>query len=369
VISVDNPLHICIAGAGVGGLALANGLGKDGRHVKVTVVEQTPQFKRFGGPIQLASNALQIIKEMDVELYDQVMEKFTFTGDKTNGIKDGIRTEWYSKFDLKTPAEQRGMPYSGVIDRPDLQDLYLQQVAKHGGDASDDGVEGGPKITLQQGNGLVSYEQLPNGQVSVLLDNGESITADVLIGADGIWSKVRAKLYGQKSARGEGSGAVYSGYTVYAGELAYVAPDHGQVGYKVYIGPSQYFVITDIGKGKYQWYAFLARPPNSSRITSATANETTTTTTTDATVSTTALQLQETFTKWSDEIHDILKATREDEIEQRDLYDRKPSLKPWYTGHVALLGDGIHAVRRSTEIRDGGLYHIRLDYFAYPKAC
>jgi zeaxanthin epoxidase len=35
------------------------------------------------------------------------------------------------------------------------------------------------------------------------------------------------------------------------------------VGYKVYIGPKQYFVITDIGNGNYQWYAFLAKPAGS----------------------------------------------------------------------------------------------------------
>ena len=49
-------------------------------------------------------------------------------------------------------------------------------------------------------------------------------------------------------------------YTVYAGELDYASPDNGEVGYKVYIGPQQYFVITDIGHGRYQWYAFLAKP-------------------------------------------------------------------------------------------------------------
>ena len=37
--------------------------------------------------------------------------------------------------------------------------------------------------------------------------------------------------------------------------------------------------------------------------------------------------------------------SKEDEIEQRDLYDRPPSVvKPWCDGHVALLGDGIHAM-------------------------
>jgi len=55
--------------------------------------------------------------------------------------------------------------------------------------------------------------------------------------------------------------------------------------------------------------------------------------------------LQNIFEGWSHEIHHILKATQEHEIEQRDLYDRPPSMmKPWTDGHVALLGDGIHAM-------------------------
>jgi hypothetical protein len=52
-ISAAHPLRVLIAGAGVGGLALANVLAKH-EHIHVTVLEQTAQFKRFGGPIQLA---------------------------------------------------------------------------------------------------------------------------------------------------------------------------------------------------------------------------------------------------------------------------------------------------------------------------
>ena len=57
----------------------------------------------------------------------------------------------------------------------------------------------------------------------------------------------------------------------------------------------------------------------------------------------TSLYLQDVFEGWADEIHDILRVTKENEVEQRDLYDRAPS-RPWYDGKVALLGDGIHAV-------------------------
>lgn len=182
----------------MGGLALANVL-NDVPTVKVTVLEQTDEFKRFGGPIQLASNALQILKEMDESLFDQVQAKFTVTGDKRNGIKDGIRSEWYSTFDLASPAEARGMPYSGVIDRPDLQEIFLNSLS--------------PGV-VQNGDGLINYEQHDAG-VTAHLQSGKTVNGDVLIGADGIWSRVRQTMRQQPAARGKGSGAVYSGYTVF----------------------------------------------------------------------------------------------------------------------------------------------------------
>jgi zeaxanthin epoxidase len=55
------------------------------------------------------------------------MARFTFTGTRKCGIKDGIRNEWYSVFDaIKDLATSRSLPYTGVIDRPDLQEILLQ---------------------------------------------------------------------------------------------------------------------------------------------------------------------------------------------------------------------------------------------------
>jgi zeaxanthin epoxidase len=313
-ISASNPLKVLIAGAGVGGLTLAKVL-TGMPHMDVTILEQTSEFKRFGGPIQLASNAMQLLKEMDPECYQKIEEKFTITGDKENGIKDGIRTEWYAKFDLMTPAANRNLPFTGVIERPELQQIYLDAL---------------PAGTVQNGDGVERYEKLHNGQVKAICKSGKEVIGDVLIGADGIWSAVRATMR-DAPKKGEGSGASYSGYTVFAGELKYDSPDAGVVGYKVYIGPKQYFVITDIGKGNYQWYAFLAKPADSQQ--------------TEEKPDGSSLYLQNVFVGWSEEIHRILKVTTEDEIQQRDLYDRPPSvMKPWTDGPVALLGDGIHAM-------------------------
>jgi hypothetical protein len=81
------PMKVAIAGGGVGGLTAALCMLKKG--FDVTVYEKTSAFARFGGPIQFASNALSVLKEIDDTLFDRVMEKFTFTGTRTCGIKDG----------------------------------------------------------------------------------------------------------------------------------------------------------------------------------------------------------------------------------------------------------------------------------------
>jgi len=314
-ISKGSPLRVLIAGGGVGGLALANSLAQMDT-MDVTVLERTDSFKRFGGPIQLASNALQVIKVMDETVFGQIMDKFTTTGDKDNGIKDGIRNDWYAKFDLASPAEARNLPYTGVIDRPDLQEIYLNSL---------------PEGVILNGDAVVSYQQNKNGHgVRVVMESGKVVEGDVLIGADGIWSAVRANMWSEP-IKGDGSGATYSGYTVFAGELAYDSFDNGLVGYKVYIGPGQYFVITDIGKNSYQWYAFLARPADSAASTPMPDGK--------------SIYLQNEFEGWSGDIHHILKATQEHEIEQRDLYDRPPSvLKSWTDGNVALIGDAVHGM-------------------------
>jgi zeaxanthin epoxidase len=80
-------LKVAIAGGGVGGLTAALCMLKNG--CDVTVYEKTASFARFGGPIQLASNALSVFKAIDDELFDRVMEKFTFTATRACGIKDG----------------------------------------------------------------------------------------------------------------------------------------------------------------------------------------------------------------------------------------------------------------------------------------
>eukprot|EP01035_Chromulina_nebulosa_P031477 gene31477-41968_t len=184
--SAQLPLKIAIAGAGVGGVMLAYALQKKG--FDVTVFEKTSKFSRFGGPLQLASNALSCMNDVSPDLFDQVMGRFTFTGTRKCGIKDGIRNNWYSVFDaIKNLAEWNTLPYTGVIDRPDLQEILVDNLK--------DG-------TILNSKGISTFVENPDGTIDLnFLDGSVAKGFDVLVGADGIWSAVRSQLWNEPSAR------------------------------------------------------------------------------------------------------------------------------------------------------------------------
>lgn len=52
----------------------------------------------------------------------------------------------------------------------------------------------------------------------------------------------------------------YSEYTCYTGIADFTPPDIDTVGYRVFLGNGQYFVSSDVGGGKMQWYGFHKEP-------------------------------------------------------------------------------------------------------------
>ena len=77
-----------------------------------------------------------------------------------------------------------------------------------------------------------------NEGVKVTLADGSTADADVLVGSDGIWSAVRAQMYGEEIKKSSSNlkkrqGCTYSGYTVFAGETVLKTPDYYETGYKV----------------------------------------------------------------------------------------------------------------------------------------
>ena len=128
-----------------------------------------------------------------------------------------------------------------------------------------------------------------------------------------------------------------------SGETILKTNDYYETGYKVYIGPQRYFVTSDVGDGRIQWYAFFALPPGTKKAPSGWGGSA------RDTQSDPGENLVE-YVKslhegWTDEIMTVLDATPPDSVEQRDLYDRPPEfLRSWADGNVVLMGDAVHAM-------------------------
>ena len=203
---------------------------------------------------------------------------------------------------------------------------------------------------IQNGNPVVSYEDHGKGKgVTVNLEDGSTADADILVGSDGIWSAVRCQMYNEGSIKNTSAdkkkrqGCDYSGYTVFAGETVLKTEDYYDTGYKVYIGPKRYFVTSDVGQGRIQWYAFFALPPGTKKAPSGWGGSTRTD---QADEDENLVEyIKSLHEGWSEEVFTVLDATPPESVEQRDLYDRAPEfLRSWADGNVVLMGDAVHAM-------------------------
>lgn len=306
----QRPFKVVIAGGGIGGLVLALGLLKKGFDVKVFEKDVTAirGEGKYRGPIQVQSNALAALEAIDKQAAEEIMATGCITGDRINGLCDGVSGDWYVKFDTFHPAVDAGMPVTRVINRVDLQQILTRHI---------NGL--GPHI---EGNSTVTgFEQLANSDsVRVLLSDGRVEEADLLIGADGIWSSIRKQVLGETKAN-------YAGYTCYTGISDFTPADIELVAYRVFLGNGQYFVSSDVGGGKMQWYGFHKEPAGGKDVEGHRKD-----------------RLLKIFGHWCDEVVDLIKETPEEDILRRDIYERAPIFS-WTQGRVALLGDSAHAMQ------------------------
>jgi zeaxanthin epoxidase len=88
--------RVLVAGGGIGGLVFALAARRKG--FEVLVLERDMSAVRgegrYRGPIQLQSNALAALKAVDAAAADEIMDAGCVTGDRVNGIVDGVSGSW-----------------------------------------------------------------------------------------------------------------------------------------------------------------------------------------------------------------------------------------------------------------------------------
>ncbi len=181
-------LPILISGGGIGGLAAALVLARDGH--QVTVFEQAPVFGEIGAGIQLGPNIFKMFKYLGLtEAIDTVA--FYPPG---LGMQDVLTGEQVIRVPLGDVARSAyGFPY-GVIYRADLHDVFLNACKAL------------PNVTLHTSSKVESFEQSTSGvRLKVTTDSGsETHDGAALIGADGMWSKIREAVVGDGKPRVSG---------------------------------------------------------------------------------------------------------------------------------------------------------------------
>lgn len=167
---------ILIIGGGVGGLTLALSLAKRG--VACQVFEQSAEFSEFGAGIQLSPNAIRRLKLLGLE---EKLAAFATAPDKIN-IHDSIDGAELSHIPLGAMAEARyGAPYR-VIARQHLISLLLEAVSDE------------PLVELFTSKRLLHLFQDGQSLVKAVMEDESVYEGALLIGADGVWSRVRTLL-------------------------------------------------------------------------------------------------------------------------------------------------------------------------------
>ena len=168
------PMHVLIAGGGVGGLALALMLHQRG--IGCTVLEAAPEVKALGVGINTLPHAIRELTALDL------LSALDAVGIRTRELR------YLNRFGQEIWKEPRGIWAGHEVPQFSIHRGHLHQVLWQAAEARL------PIGALLRNARLLNFTQNAHG-VTVYLADGRSLSGDVLIGADGIHSIIRAALH------------------------------------------------------------------------------------------------------------------------------------------------------------------------------
>jgi salicylate hydroxylase len=259
----QNELPIAIVGGGLGGLALAVGLLKNG--IKIHIYEAAPVFSEIGAGVAFGSNATRALGLIDEALLEGYKKHATFNEDpdrantfmsvrwgmderREGGKKAGdFIGELEDKWDPER-VKKIGVRTRSAIHRARLLDVLVSMI---------------PEGITSFGKSFEGVREQPDGTLKLRFVDGSTAVASALVGCDGIKSKTREVVCGS------------SVEPSYAGEYAYraVVPKavaeqalgaelarNGQI----YVGYGAYIVTYPIEHGEFTNMVAIPHEPGES---------------------------------------------------------------------------------------------------------
>jgi salicylate hydroxylase len=296
-------VRVLIAGAGIGGSALALSLQKLG--IDYVLLEQAPEFGDVGAGIQLSPNGVRVLEMLGLGAVlprfctEPDFHKYSVwdTGETilTTPLMPGVRNEY-------------GHAYYHAY-RPDLIEALTSGLDRE---------------HLRLNTRVVRVGQDDTG-VWAECEEGSStyrVEGDVLIGADGIHSLVREQVFKPDPPRA-------SGYVTWRGVVDSDATAELEIPVSAHVdmGPRLSFVYYYVSGGRRMNWIALGQANDQKRESWSQAAS--------------KDEVIAAFDGWYDRPRRMIEATEQPFVTA--LYDRHP-LESWVSGRIAVLGDAAHAM-------------------------
>ena len=295
---------ILIASAGIGGVAVAACLLKAGFDVEI--YEQAPELGEVGAGIQLSANAMHVLN--DLGLGEPISAMSVRPAAYVFRLFD--TAEIIQEFSLAEDHErQHRAPYN-QIHRADFHDLLAAKARELKPDV------------VHLDKQVVGLEEREDA-VELKFADGSTATGDMLIGADGVKSVVRAQLFGEVEATYTGDAAWR--VTVPVERLNRANLDQVM---SVWMGPGRHAVSYYVRGGSLLNFVGCVETDEVSEE------------------SWTARfpwgNFKADFGGWHENVQTIIDAVDKDQC-FRWLLHTRPTIDTWSTRRVTILGDAAHA--------------------------
>jgi salicylate hydroxylase len=295
-------LPFLVAGGGIGGLAAALALSRRGYTVRV--LEQSSEFKEIGAGIQLGPNVFRMFEILG--LTDAIRSQAAFPENLV--MMDGITGEEVTRVPIGSEAFRMrfgGYPYA-VIHRADMHRVFLDACAAE------------KNIELSVLRKALRHED-KGDRVVLHMEGGEAIEGCALVGADGLWSRVREQLLVDGKPR-------VSGHIAYRAVLPRdeVPEDLWQNNVVLWAGPKTHLVHYPLRRGELYNLVAVFHSDKYEEGWNTFGDP------------------EELHRKFSDERPEVMALLAKiNAWKMWVLCDREP-VREWSSGRVTLLGDAAH---------------------------